>query len=251
MAINNFLTYGVSYLRNLDIASKIQYVCGNYVTQQATLCNKLLSTCKPPTSYLEIGVDEGRTFQKIKSDIKHGVDPYGTYEATYRMTSEMFFALNKRFMHHTYDVVLIDASHFSLIVDREIEESFNILNSGGYIVLHDTDPLTRKAQEVVLEDQIAYLRRLSYPHNRSHTDSLSVKTYNGDVWKSVAKIRMTNPTIDVFTVKHFCCTVLFKGKRKKLMNRVSDAKLHWTFFVKNRKKILHPVDFSRIDRYLR
>ena len=234
----------IAYVRN-----KVDYLLGNYVTEQAQLCNKLLSTYKQTTSYLEIGVDQGRTFKKIESEIKHGVDPYGTFDATYRITSEMFFALNRMFMHHTYDVIFIDASHFSLIVDREIEEGFKILNKGGYIVLHDTNPLTREAQEVVLENQVGYLRSLAYPHNQSHTDSLCGKTYNGDVWKSVANIRMNNPNIVVFTVENFCCTVLKKGKQKNLIKRISPEKLDWDFFVKNRKKILNVIPFSDIDNY--
>lgn len=233
-----------------NLANKINYILGNYTTEQAILCNKLLSTCKKPTSYLEIGVDQGRTFEKIKSDIKHGVDPYGTYNVTYRMTSEMFFALNRIFMHHTYDVIFIDASHLSLIVDHEIEEGFKILNKGGYIVLHDTDPLTRQAQEVVLEDQLNYLRNLSYPNNQSHTDSLCGNSYNGDVWKSVAKIRMSNPHVTLFTVENFCCSVLKKGKQTKVMKPVSFEKLDWDYFSKNRNTILNLISFRDIDIYL-
>lgn len=237
-------------LTSLSLRNKINYLFGNYVTEQAKLCNKLLSTFKTPTSYLEIGVDQGRTFTKIVSNSKHSVDPYGTYDATYRMTSEMFFALNKLFMHHTYDVIFIDASHLSLIVDREIEESFKILNKGGYVVLHDTDPLTREAQEIVLEDQLRYLRSLAYPHKRSHTNSLNGKTYNGDVWKSVARIRMYHSDIEIFTIENFCCSVLKKGRQKKLMKAIHNKKLNWKYFVKNRKKILNVMEFTEIDKYL-
>ena len=234
----------------VNLRNNIDYLLGNYMTEQAQLCNKLLLAFNRPTSYLEIGVDQGRTFKKIKSEIKHGVDPYGTYDATHRMTSEMFFALNKLFMHQTYDVIFIDASHLSLIVDREIEEGFKILNTGGYIILHDTDPKTRKAQEVVLEDQVSYLSSLAYPLNQSHTDSICRKTYNGDVWKSVAKIRMSNPNINVFTVENFCCTVLKKVKQTKVMKRVSFEKMGWNFFLKNRNTILNVIPFSDIDNYI-
>ena len=236
-------------LRVQDIKDKIDYLTGKKLTEQAQLCNKLLSTFHRPTAYLEIGVDQGRTFKKIKSEIKHGVDPYGTYDATHRMTSQLFFALNKLFFHHTYDVIFLDAAHLSLIVDEEIKESLKILRKGGFIVLHDTDPPTKEAAEVILDDIVSYLRNLSYPHNKSHTNSLVWKIYNGDVWKSIARIRMSNPNVQVFTIENFCCTVLKVGKQKN-MKAVSEKKLNWSFFVKNREKILHPVPFNSLNLYL-
>jgi hypothetical protein len=239
--MQSYIKHKVKYLFNI--------LTDSLVTEQALLCNTLLFTFKRPTSYLEIGVDQGRTFRKIKSNIKHGVDPYGEYDATYRMTSEMFFALNKRFFHHTYDVIFIDASHFSLIVDKEIEECLRILNKDGYIVLHDTDPKSKEAAEIVENDMIMYLKNLAYPHNKSHSKSLASKAYNGDVWKSIAKIRMEKPTIDVFTIENFCCSVLKKRKQKKLMKKVSQEQLHWNYFIKHRKEILHPIPFNKIQKY--
>jgi hypothetical protein len=101
---------------------------GKKLNKQAKLINKLLAKTGSKSSYLEIGVDQGHTFTKIKSPTKHAVDPYGTYAKTnYRMTSEMFFALNKIFFKNKYDVIFIDSAHFSPIVDNEIKESFKIL----------------------------------------------------------------------------------------------------------------------------
>ncbi len=148
------------------------FLTDQYVTEQALLCNHLLSTFPEPTSYLEIGVDQGRTFRKIRSTIKDGVDPYGTFDVTFRMTSQMFFTLNKIFFHKTYDVIFINAAHLSLIVDTEIEEAFKIVKKGGYIVIHDTDPPSREACEIDVHQTISYLRSVSYPHNASHTNSL-------------------------------------------------------------------------------
>ena len=56
-------------------------------------------------SYLEIGVDQGHTFDKVEGvTIKHGVDPYGASKnITHRMSSQMFFAMNERFFKHKYD----------------------------------------------------------------------------------------------------------------------------------------------------
>ncbi len=233
------------------IKEKYYFLTDQYVTEQAILCNHLLSTFHKPTSYLEIGVDQGRTYKKINSPMKDGVDPYGTYDVTYRMTSQMFFALNKLFFHKSYDVIFIDAAHLSLIVDNEIDEAFKILKKGGYIVLHDTDPPTKEACEIDIEQTLSYLKSISYPHNASHTTSLVGKAYNGDVWKSVANIRMNRQDIRVFTVKGFCCSVLQKRKQKKILKKVHYNSLDWNYFVKNREQILNLIDFSGIDKMLK
>ncbi len=233
------------------IIFQYRYITDQYITEQAQLINKLLSRFNRQTSYLEIGVDQGRTFRKINCGNRDGIDPYGSYDVKYRMTSEMFFALNKIFFHKTYDVIFIDAAHLSLIVNIEIEECFKILNPGGYIVLHDTDPLIKKSAELIEGNIVSYLRGISYPHNQSHTDSLAGMAYNGDVWRSVAQIRMNQPNIQVFTVNCFCCSVLKKGKQKNMMKKVPFEKLDWEFFEKHRKQILNPIDFSKIETILK
>ena len=133
---------------------------------------------------------------------------------------------------------------------EEGKESLKILRKGGFIVLHDTDPLTKDATEVIRDDIVSYLRNLSYPHNKSHTKSLVWKTYNGDIWKSIARIRMYRPDLKVFTVEGFCCSVLNKGRQKKLLKITSEEKLNWKYFVKNRKEILNIIKYKEIDAYL-
>ena len=100
-----------------------------------------ISHGKKQINYLEIGVDEGLTFDKIKAEYngirveKDGVDPYGEYtNNVHRMTSQVFFALNRQFWKKTYDVVFIDGCHFSPIVDEEIESSLKVLRPGGVII---------------------------------------------------------------------------------------------------------------------
>ena len=237
-------------LIHMNLKDKLEYFFGVKYTEQAILCNKLLSTFQRPTRYLEIGVDEGVTFKKIDSTIKEGVDPYGKYDVEYRMTSQVFFALNKLFFHKTYDVIFIDGAHLSVIVDEEIKECLKILNEGGYIVLHDTDPPSKQVSTLVLSDMLLYLKNIAYPHNLSHTESLVGRAYNGDVWKSVARIRMFNPKLKVFTIDGFCCTVLKVGKQNKLMRHVPDKMLTWSYFIKNRKQILIPIPFRSINQYL-
>lgn len=55
-------------------------------------------------SYLEIGTYRNVNFDKIKIDVKVSVDPDPEAKATYQMTSDEFFAVNK----DKFDIVFID-----------------------------------------------------------------------------------------------------------------------------------------------
>ena len=67
----------------------------------------VLTEAQNGLKYLEIGVDQGATFDNIKNvSIKHGVDPYGSSKnITHRMSSQMFFTMNKYFFKQKYDVI--------------------------------------------------------------------------------------------------------------------------------------------------
>ena len=69
-------------------------------------------------SYLEIGVrDRRHNFDKIKADVKHGVDPAPRRPVTHHMTSDEFF---ERGLASTYDVVFIDGLHLDYQVERDV-----------------------------------------------------------------------------------------------------------------------------------
>jgi predicted O-methyltransferase YrrM len=92
-------------------------------------------------SYLEIGVMYGETFIEAAKLVKRavGVDtrnrlPSG-YEF-YEMPSDEFF---KRF-NDKIDVIFIDGDHRFEQAKKDFENSMKILNEGGTIILHDTDP---------------------------------------------------------------------------------------------------------------
>ena len=98
-----------------------------------------------PQSYLEIGVFKGETFDRIKDIVKRpiGVDiknrliyPCEFYE----MTSDEFF---KQFRDKV-DIVFIDSDHKYPQLKKDFENSLGILNPGGTILIHDTDPSTRE-----------------------------------------------------------------------------------------------------------
>lgn len=92
-------------------------------------------------SYLEIGVLYGDTFIDAAKSVKRaiGVDTKNRLSSGYEfyeMTSDEFF---KNFQDKI-DVIFIDGDHRFEQAHKDFENSLKILNTGGTIIIHDTDP---------------------------------------------------------------------------------------------------------------
>ena len=136
-------------------------------------------------NYLEIGVNDAMCIRKIKAQHKDGVDPSpgseigGGYfpEINYPITSDDFFELIKG--HDIkYDMIFIDGLHHSSQVDKDIQNSLNHLIDNGFIILHDCNPPEYEMQLVPSQTGL----------------------WNGDVWKSVAKLRCTQPNLEICVI---------------------------------------------------
>jgi hypothetical protein len=159
---------------------------------------------KNPT-YLEIGVWTGDTFKNIKSNIKDGVDP-GQYcncdYVNYKMTSDEFFInhINKK-----YDIIFIDGLHTAFQVSKDILNSINNLNSGGWIILDDVFPHCENEQE-----------RLNLNKSGSQT---------GDVWKALYNV--LDKIVEISDVIYFINNTergmfIFKLKQNNTQNITID-----------------------------
>lgn len=84
--------------------------------------------------YLEIGCDSDVVFNSVNCDYKVGVDP--SRGGTIRDTSDNFFKNNEE----TFDLIFIDGLHTFEQILKDFQNSFNFLNKGGYIVMHDLIP---------------------------------------------------------------------------------------------------------------
>lgn len=116
--------------------------------------------------YLEVGVWYGGTFKHINTNFKDGVEPAQYCECeyvNYRMTSDEFF---KNHIKQKYDIVFIDGLHTAHQVSKDIYNSINNLNDGGWIVLDDVFPHAEEEQKSI------NLKKLGKP-------------LTGDVWKAV------------------------------------------------------------------
>lgn len=95
-------------------------------------------------SYLELGVYDGLTLNKIYSlsSKTTGVDIVdirpNKISSFYLGKTDDFFIQNKE----TYDMIFIDGDHSFEQVKKDFENSMSILNKHGIIILHDTDPVS-------------------------------------------------------------------------------------------------------------
>jgi predicted O-methyltransferase YrrM len=103
-----------------------------------------IAVIKRPKSYLELGLYQGDTINRISKYFKNkenivGVDMLlepiidGTF---HKMSTDDFFKQNKK----NFDMIFIDADHRYESVKKDFKNSIKILNPGGVILLHDTDP---------------------------------------------------------------------------------------------------------------
>ena len=100
-----------------------------------------LTNCK---KYLELGVADGNNIYMIRDNVDKcvGVDVSDRLIDIDRieyniMTTDNFFKNNIE----NFDIIFIDANHDWPYVRRDFENSLNVLNEFGIIILHDTDPM--------------------------------------------------------------------------------------------------------------
>jgi hypothetical protein len=188
----------------------------NYLIEQNSFVN-----------YLEIGVNDAECIRKIKAIHKDGVDPNpgaevggGNYpEINYPITSDDFFNFIKG--HDIkYDLIFIDGLHHSDQVDKDVANSLNHLSSNGIIVMHDCNP---PEYEIQLVPRITGI-------------------WNGDVWKSLVKLRCTNPNLEINVVDTDWGVGILKVGSQELYNKEPiETCLDYHYFDKNREEMLNII----------
>jgi len=124
-------------------------------------------------SYLEIGIDKGANWKRIKCDLKHGMDPNGG--GTHKMTSDEFF---RRF-YDTYDLIFIDGLHHADQVEKDFDNALKHLKPNGTIVMHDCSPRNEDEQRVPWDGK--------------------QRIWTGDAWKAFVKNR-TRSDLEMYVV---------------------------------------------------
>jgi predicted O-methyltransferase YrrM len=111
----------------------------NYVDVIQSICES--SNCK---IYLELGCQFGNTTRRIIAqnrkvigvDIKQQFDLSQGFFFFYKETTDDFF----KHFNEKPDMIFIDADHKIESVKKDFINSLKILNKGGTIFIHDTDP---------------------------------------------------------------------------------------------------------------
>ncbi len=204
--------------------------------------NYILEDLNKETKYLEIGVRNPKdNFDKIKSENKISVDPViENFEnpVDFKMTSDEFFSqldrgniLNK---HVKFDVVFIDGLHLADQVERDIINSFKILNEKGFIVLHDCNPPTEfHASE-------SYLYRMSP----------SKGFWNGTTWKAFFKFRQKKDYYSCCIDSDWGIGIISKKVNLGNPTCVKNPYFEYKIFDKNRKGSLNLVSFEEFKSKL-
>jgi hypothetical protein len=189
-------------------------------------------------TYLEIGVrDHKDNFNDVNIESKISVDieiePYDR-EPDFIMTSDSFFEQNDK----NFDLIFVDGLHESKQLESDILNSIEILNEGGYVVCHDTNP-------TVYERQLTHFdkERIVYVHREKLKGNPQYGLWNGDIWKSIVRLRSSRDDLNFFTVDtDFGMTAISKGFQEKLNTKESELK--YKNLQKNRKEWLNLISID-------
>lgn len=170
-SVDELLHYGFAYFFDENK--------GGYPWERAfyrtDIINKLITKFQLET-YLEIGVDKGINFKRVKAKRKTSVDPNATYDVDYPMSSNAFFEqLPKDTM---YDLIFIDGLHTAEQVKLDISNALKYLSPNGFIVVHDCSP-TLKAHQ---------------------TTQPTIPAWTGDVWKGWMYFRQHATALSMYVV---------------------------------------------------
>lgn len=176
------------------------------------------------TSYLEIGVDEGINFKKIKCASKISVDPaegqYVDSEPDYIMTSDEFFH-KKKFM---FDIIFIDGLHHSDQVYKDITNSLKCLNPNGTIVCHDMNPVSEESQRIPRE--------------------ANANVWHGDCWKAFVRLRVERDDLNMCVIDTDCGLGIIRPGTQERLLVDSEFYENYNNFVENKEKWLNLITFK-------
>ena len=181
------------------------------------ILNKIIKT-QNYSKYLEIGTYKDELFSQVNFEKKIGVDPFSG--GTHRMTSYDFFLNN----NENFDCIFIDGLHHYSQVLKDINNSLEILNDNGIILIHDCLPNN------LMEQQVPRI----------------TLNWNGDVWKAFVECR-TKSDLDCYTCyADWGIGVIFKRQNSNLLtlDETNFKKLKFNFFFHNYKKLMNIIEFE-------
>ncbi|SFE54257.1 class I SAM-dependent methyltransferase [Spirosoma endophyticum] len=160
---------------------------------------QLLISQKKLRNYLEIGVENGHIFFRLKSPFKVSVDPKFIFDTMrkvgktilnpYNLTNQYFEKTSDAFFEQDADRVftstklqlaLVDGMHEYQYALRDVENTLRYLNDEGVIIMHDCNPQSEQAA--------------------GRFEDWQEGVWNGDVWRTVVHLRSQRPDLNVFVL---------------------------------------------------
>jgi hypothetical protein len=160
---------------------------------------QLLIHQKGLRNYLEIGVENGHLFFRLKSPCKVAVDPKFIFDTARRVgktilnpynltnqyfekTSDAFFEQDAErvFTSKKLQLALVDGMHEYQFALRDVENTLRYLSEEGVVIMHDCNPQSEQAA--------------------GRFEDWREGVWNGDVWRTVIHLRSQRPDLNVFVL---------------------------------------------------
>jgi len=227
---------------------------------RVTVLQKIINK-KRASTYLEIGVLSGDTFLRIKTRHKWGVDPhfeiepvkkwryyiknpFNVFNEFFSMGSNAFFDKEEaRLSKYGVDVAFIDGLHTFPQSLKDVQNTLKYLNKNGIIVLHDCNPLSEAA--ALPAESIREVQKINPPGFNG--------TWNGDVWKTIAYLRVTRKDLNIFVLDcDFGLGIITKGTPENMLEYSAEEvqKLSYSDLSENRQSLLNLKDEGYLEEFL-
>ena len=182
-------------------------------------------------SYLEIGTgNPNGNFNQINVKYKYSVEPFlkeGFSSKNYSFvgTSDEYF--NFVGDDVKFDIIFIDGLHDSVQVLKDIKNSLKHLSDNGTIICHDCLPSTERMQE-----------------RNNHGGE-----WTGDVWKSIAELRVERIDLDIKVVDtDYGCGIIRRGEN--IPYEVNENYKTYDYYLKNKNKLLNVISIKNFLRWM-
>lgn len=209
--------------------------------------------------YLEIGVNNGVNFLKIRAPRKVGVDPKfcatpqrkvswylrnpsNWFSRWIEKTSDDYFEIEGA--HAPIDVAFVDGLHTYKQSLKDTLNALDRLQEGGVIILHDCNP----------PNQYAATPALSLEDAGTKIPPGSTEAWCGDVWKTIIFLRSFHPDLRVFVLDcDFGLGVVMKGANEGLLSYTREQidALTYSDLEKDKKRLLNLKPATYLSEFLK
>ena len=230
-----------------------------------TVLQKIINRFKAKT-YLEIGVQTGVIISNINASKKIGIDPNFSFPKKLKLkkligvvnfkaiekTSDAFFDSDaSRILSSGIDVALVDGHHTYNQSLKDVQNCLKYLNPSGVIIMHDCNPNNYACAYPLSDSQsIDDIMMLAEAGELPGWNG----SWSGDVWKTVAHLRITNKDLNIFTLDlDWGLGIISKGQGQPLSKISLDElqKMDYWSLEKNRVELLNLKHPKYLDEFLK